>query len=132
MIKGYSERDICTKLITPALLESGWQQDQFREEVKLTAGRVMVRGKIAKRLTDQNAKGGPKRADYVLYAMPYVPLATIEAKKNKFLVSQPPNSCSQLQSIKSWPSVPGTGCVPLRADLAQGSCLCEPIKILHC
>ncbi len=88
MIKGYSERDICTKLITPALLAAGWQQDQFREEVNLSAGRVMVRGKVAKRLTDPQAKGGPKRADYVLYAMPHVPLATIEAKKNKFPVGQ--------------------------------------------
>lgn len=42
-----SERDICTKFITPAIMQAGWQQDQFREEVKLTAGRVMVRGKLA-------------------------------------------------------------------------------------
>ncbi len=86
MIQGYSERDICTKLITPALLAAGWQQEQFREEVKLTAGRVIVRGQVAKRLTDPNAQGGPKRADYVLYALPHVPLAIIEAKKSKFSV----------------------------------------------
>jgi type I restriction enzyme R subunit len=86
MIQGYSERDICTKLITPALFAAGWQQDQFREEVKLTDGRVMVRGKVARRLTDPSAQGGPKRADYVLYALPHVPLATIEAKKAKFPV----------------------------------------------
>ena len=42
-----SERDICTKFITPAIMQAGWQQDQFREEVKLTAGRVMVWGKLA-------------------------------------------------------------------------------------
>lgn len=86
MIQRYSERDICTKLITPALLAAGWQQEQFGEEVPLTAGRVIVRGQVAKRLTDPNAQGGPKRADYVLYALPHVPLAIIEAKKHKFPV----------------------------------------------
>lgn len=45
--KQLSERDICTKFITPAILQAGWQQNQFREEVKLTQGRVMVRGKMA-------------------------------------------------------------------------------------
>lgn len=44
-----SERDICTKLITPAILQAGWKQEQFREEVKLTPGRVVVRGKVAQR-----------------------------------------------------------------------------------
>ena len=39
-----SERDICTKFITPAIVQAGWQQHQFREEVGLTDGRVMVRG----------------------------------------------------------------------------------------
>ena len=36
-----SERDICTKFITPAIQQAGWQQHQFREEVKLTDGRVI-------------------------------------------------------------------------------------------
>ena len=35
-----SERDICSKFITPAILTAGWAQEQFREEVALTAGRV--------------------------------------------------------------------------------------------
>ena len=42
-----SERDICTKFITPAIQQAGWEQHQFREEVNLTDGRVMVRGKLA-------------------------------------------------------------------------------------
>ncbi|PKM37487.1 MAG: DEAD/DEAH box helicase [Gammaproteobacteria bacterium HGW-Gammaproteobacteria-10] len=86
--KKLSERDICTKYITPAILEAGWQQTQFREEVKLTDGRVMVRGKLAARIKNPDAKGGPKRADYVLYARPNVPIAIIEAKQNKFSVGQ--------------------------------------------
>jgi len=65
-----SERDICTKLITPAILQAGWKQEQFREEVKLTPGRVVVRGKVAQRVKDPEAQGGPKRSDYVLYAKP--------------------------------------------------------------
>ena len=77
-----SERDICTKFITPAIQSSGWQQAQFREEVNLTAGRVIVRGKLAYRLQSPKVKGGPKRADYVLYAKPNIPVAVVEAKRN--------------------------------------------------
>ncbi|CAN7385214.1 DEAD/DEAH box helicase family protein [Variovorax sp. LjRoot84] len=81
-----SERDICTKFITPALQQAGWHQHQFREEVNLTDGRVMVRGKLAARVKNPDAKGGPKRADYVLYARPNVPVAVVEAKQARFSV----------------------------------------------
>ena len=81
-----SERDICTKFITPAIQNAGWQQAQFREEVSLTDGRVMVRGKLAARVRNPEAKGGPKRADYVLYARPSIPLAVVEAKQARFPV----------------------------------------------
>lgn len=83
-----SERDICTKFITPAIQQAGWQQHQFREEVSLTDGRVMVRGKLASRAKNPEAKGGPKRADYVLYARPNVPIAVVEAKQAKFSIGQ--------------------------------------------
>lgn len=79
-----SERDICTKFITPAIMQAGWQQHQFREEVNLTDGRVMVRGKLAARVKNPDAKGGPKRADFVLYARPNVPIAVVEAKQARF------------------------------------------------
>jgi len=81
-----SERDICTKVITPAILQAGWEQRQFREEVNLTDGRVMVRGKLAARIRNPEAKGGPKRADYVLYARPSVPIAIVEAKQARYSV----------------------------------------------
>lgn len=81
-----SERDICTKFITPAIQSAGWQLHEFREEVKLTDGRVSVRGKLATRIKNPNAKGGPKRADYVLYACPNLPIAVVEAKQAKFSV----------------------------------------------
>ena len=51
-----SERDICTKFITPAIQQAGWQLHQFREEVKLTDGRVAVRGKLAMRIKNPDAK----------------------------------------------------------------------------
>lgn len=35
-----SERIICTKFITPAIVQTRWQQYQFREEVALTDDRV--------------------------------------------------------------------------------------------
>ncbi|WP_313951065.1 EcoAI/FtnUII family type I restriction enzme subunit R [Accumulibacter sp.] len=81
-----SERDICTKFITPAIVQAGWQQHQFREEVNLTDGRVMVRGKLAARIKNPDAKGGPKRADFVLYARPTIPIAVVEAKQARFSV----------------------------------------------
>jgi len=46
--KSLSERDICTKYITPALEKAGWDKmEQIREEVTFTAGRVIVRGLLS-------------------------------------------------------------------------------------
>ena len=74
--RGLSERDICTKFITPALRSAGWDEMlQIREEVGFTKGRIIVRGKLVSR-------GRAKRADYVLYYKPNIPLALIEAKDN--------------------------------------------------
>ncbi len=81
-----SERDICTKFITPAICLAGWALHQFREEVPLTDGRVMVRGKLAARIKNPDAKGGPKRADYVLYGRPGIAIAVVEAKQSRFSV----------------------------------------------
>jgi len=83
-----SERDICTKLITPAIMAAGWESHLFREEVQLTDGRLLVRGKLAYRIQSPNARGGPKRADYVLYAPGDIPIAVIEAKRNTFPIGQ--------------------------------------------
>ena len=75
--KSLSERDICTKFITPAVTASGWDvHTQIREEVTFTKGRVIVRGKM-------HARGRQKRADYILYYKPNLPIALIEAKDNK-------------------------------------------------
>lgn len=74
--RGLSERDICTKFITPALRSAGWDEMlQIREEVSFTRGRIIVRGKLVTR-------GRVKRADYILYYKPNIPIALIEAKDN--------------------------------------------------
>ncbi|GAB5378078.1 MAG: DEAD/DEAH box helicase family protein [Acuticoccus sp.] len=79
--KVLSERDICTKFITPAIRGAGWDEMlQIREEVSFTKGRIIVRGKMVTR-------GKAKRADYVLYYKPNIPLALIEAKDNRHGVS---------------------------------------------
>ena len=58
--RSLSERDICTKFITPALRRAGWDEMlQIREEVSFTKGRIIVRGKLVTR-------GQAKRADYCL------------------------------------------------------------------
>lgn len=76
-----SERDICTKFITPALEAAGWDMlKQFREEVNFTDGRIIVRGKLSTR-------GKKKRADYILYFKPNIPIGIIEVKDNNHEVS---------------------------------------------
>ena len=78
--KDLSERDICTKFITPSIVAAGWCVDtQIREEVGFTDGRIYVRGKI-------HARGAQKRADYILYYKPNIPIAVIEAKDNNHTI----------------------------------------------
>jgi type I restriction enzyme R subunit len=75
-----SERDICSKFIGPAILRAGWDPMlQIREEVSFTNGRIIVRGKLVTR-------GKAKRADYILYYKPNIPIAIIEAKDNSHSV----------------------------------------------
>jgi type I restriction enzyme R subunit len=78
--KDLSERDICTKYITSALVQVGWDmQKQVREEVSFTDGRIYVKGNLS-------VRGKRKRADYILYYKPNIPVAIIEAKDNKHSV----------------------------------------------
>lgn len=78
--KALSERDICTKFITPNIVAAGWDLDtQIREEVGFTDGRIYVRGKL-------HARGAQKRADYILYYKPNIPIAVLEAKDNNHTV----------------------------------------------
>lgn len=54
-------------------------QKQVREEVGFTDGRIYVKGNLTTR-------GKRKRADYILYYKPNIPVAIIEAKDNKHSV----------------------------------------------
>ncbi len=64
--KSLSERDICTKYITPAIQKAGWDVlSQIREQVYFTKGPVIVRGRMVTR-------GKAKFADYILYHRPNV------------------------------------------------------------
>ncbi|BBO72694.1 DEAD/DEAH box helicase [Desulfosarcina widdelii] len=75
--KQMSEQDIRSKFITPSIVSCGWDiQSQIREEVSFTAGKVIVRGKL-------HTRGKSKRADYILYYKPNIPIAVVEAKDNK-------------------------------------------------
>ena len=79
--KDLSERGICTKYIQPALEKAGWNPlTQIREEVSFTDGRIYVKGNLTSR-------GKRKRADYILYYKPNIPIAIIEAKDNKHSVN---------------------------------------------
>ena len=81
--KELTEADIRTKFITPALVGPNggkWNvMTQLREEIYFTKGRVIVRGKTVKR-------GEAKKADYILYFKPNLPIAVIEAKDNNHAV----------------------------------------------
>jgi len=81
--KSLTETDIRTKYITPAIVGVGgpkWNvMTQVREESYFTKGRVIVRGKTVNR-------GEAKKADYILFYKPNLPIAVVEAKDNNHSV----------------------------------------------
>ena len=71
-----TEEDIKLQFITPAIEAAGWdRQRQIKMEYSFTDGRVIVRGNVT-------ARGKRKKADYLLYYKPNLPLAIVEAKDN--------------------------------------------------
>ncbi len=55
--KELSEQDIRTKFITPAIIKAGWDRiAQLGEDVPLTDGKIIIRGKLF-------ARGKLKRTD---------------------------------------------------------------------
>ena len=97
--KELSERDICTKYIQPALEKAGWDKlTQIREEVSFTDGRIYVKGNLTSR-------GKGKRADYILYYKPNIPIAIIEAKDNKQTVKAGIQQALDYANILDIPSV---------------------------
>ena len=74
--KGLTEEDIKAQYITPAVTNAGWDiKTQIRFEYAFTAGRIILRG-------NTTIRGKQKRADYLLFYKPNLPLAIIEAKDN--------------------------------------------------
>lgn len=71
-----TEEDIKLQFITPAIEKAGWDKSkQIKMEYNFTDGRVIVRG-------TKTARGKRKKADYLLYYKPNLPLAIVEAKDN--------------------------------------------------
>jgi type I restriction enzyme, R subunit len=68
-----TEADTCRKYVLPGLYAAGWNDDQIREQVTFTDGRIVVVGQKARRREG-------KRADYILRYRPDMPLAVVEAK----------------------------------------------------
>ena len=75
-----TEEEVKLRFITPAIEEAGWdKKKQIRMEYSITAGKIVVRGNVAKRLPK-------KKADYVLFYKENMPLAVVEAKDNNHVV----------------------------------------------
>ena len=78
--KDLSEKDICSKFITPNLSNSGWDTRGFqvREEVTFTDGRVIVQ--------DNSTLEEKKKSRLYSHYKPNLPIAVIEAKDNNHKV----------------------------------------------
>lgn len=74
-----TEEDVKLNFITPALFNSGWK-DKIAMEMKITDGRVNLRGNLVSR-------DKAKKADYVLFMNKGNPIAIVEAKDFKHSVS---------------------------------------------
>ena len=70
-----TEEEVKLNYITPAIENAGWAKKQIRMEYSINAGKIVVRGNVAKRLPK-------KKADYVLFYKENLPLAVVEAKDN--------------------------------------------------
>jgi len=71
--RALSEADTCRAYILPKLTDAGWDDDQIREQVTFTDGRIVVAGSRA-------ARRKQKRADYILRYRRDFPIAVVEAK----------------------------------------------------
>lgn len=68
-----TEADTCRTYVLPGLYRAGWTDDQIREQVGFTPGRIIVAGGKPRR--------GPRKfVDYLLSYRRDLPLAVVEAK----------------------------------------------------
>ena len=68
-----TEADTCRTYVLPALYAADWSDEQIREQVSFTPGRIIVAGGTVRR-------GRRKRVDYLLSIQRDRPLAVVEAK----------------------------------------------------
>ena len=69
-----TEEEVKLRFITPAIENAGWDKhSQIRMEYAFTDGEMQIRG-------TKSVRGKQKRADYVLFYKPNIPLAIVEAK----------------------------------------------------
>lgn len=68
-----TEEEVKLNYITPSIEQAGWERKLMKMEYPITAGKIVVRGDKAFRLTK-------KRADYLLFYKENLPLAIVEAK----------------------------------------------------
>jgi type I restriction enzyme R subunit len=73
MVPVPTEADTCRTHVLPALYAAGWTDDQIREQLSFTPGRIIVAGGKVRR-------GKRKRVDYLLTLKRDHPLAVVEAK----------------------------------------------------
>lgn len=75
-----TEEDVKRIYITPAIINAGWDnRKQIKMEHSITAGKIVVRGNVARRLAK-------KKADYVLFYKENLPIAVVEAKDDNHLI----------------------------------------------
>ncbi len=74
-----TEEEVKLNYITPAIEGAGWEKKFIRMEYSITAGKIVVRGDKAFRLSN-------KRADYLLFYKENLPLAIVEAKDDSHLL----------------------------------------------
>jgi type I restriction enzyme R subunit len=117
--KNLSESDICDKFVRPAMVKAGWDGfDQIYAQYPLRAGRVVVRGKTAKR--DVNTV---LHADYALFFKANIPLAVVEVKRARLSMSagtQQAINYAQLLDVPFSFASNGDGFVFRDATLASG------------
>ena len=76
-----TEQEVRSRFILPAIQSAGWTLMQIREDYPITKGRIIARGGVCKR-DDTSIK----RADYILFYKPHIPLAVVEAKDNSHFI----------------------------------------------
>lgn len=74
-----TEEDVKNRYITPSLEQAGWLKTQMWLEHYFTDGKVIVKGKKAKR-------GNRNKADYLLHHHNNFPIAIVEAKSEEHTV----------------------------------------------